>query len=65
MVKCELCTKTNYQTATEKDYVFDAYCVSCRGHFNYLVGVKAQPEREVRLHLIDTYRPKKQRMDYF
>lgn len=35
MHKCELCDRTNYQTATFPT-VFDAYCVACRGLFNLL-----------------------------
>ena len=59
MIKCELCEKTNFQTATEKYYVFDAYCVSCRGLFNYFVRVKRQAETFVRNYLKETYRDKR------
>ncbi len=39
MNKCALCGKTTYETATFA-MVFDAYCIHCRGLFNFLTKVK-------------------------
>lgn len=66
MTSCELCKRTIYQTifirqdksGSHNPIVFDAYCISCRGLFDYYTRVKGVAEPIVKQALNHTYAPK-------
>lgn len=56
MAKCGLCEKTIYTTTTEKGFVFDSHCISCRGLFN-LYTYRGMTEQQAKDTITECYSP--------